>query len=93
MTLMLPFVGVYLQVCNQTVCDCKGVQGPPGQIGPHGVPGQFGDPGDIGYDGPPGLRGDRGNRGEMGTSGPKGYRVSISDGCSKKEHERAKYSS
>lgn len=67
------------QVCNRTECDCKGLKGAPGQIGPHGVPGAAGLPGDIGFDGPPGYSGERGVRGEFGSTGDKGYRVRIGE--------------
>lgn len=64
------------QNCNRTACDCKGLKGTPGQIGPHGVPGAAGHPGETGPDGPPGYLGEWGTRGELGPTGEKGYRVS-----------------
>lgn len=39
------------QECNKEPCNCEGIKGALGAIGPNGVPGQEGAPGDTGYDG------------------------------------------
>lgn len=63
------------QVCNTTLCNCKGLKGQQGNVGPSGVPGVEGPPGEIGPDGLPGQRGDFGDKGEFGDVGEKGTRV------------------
>lgn len=59
------------------VCDCRGLKGRPGNIGPKGYPGVEGSPGDLGPPGPSGRSGEWGDPGEYGEQGEKGHRVSF----------------